>query len=445
MPESRAGTKARNETSTYDDDSYEEADTKDGSSTRPSAVPKEAHPVWQVQAPGAGQHAEKMWAQMQNSPRLLETIDATRHGRPQYSGTLWSRKSSTDEESEDADESAAIDRTERALLAELQRVAERRRSLRASLGVSQPTEMAIADEEPETTVEEIMQRGKTRERLAAERAQAEATHVEGERLETFAQQRAAEAEARERHTAQELERMRLTLASMHHKESTSRDAVLVALMETMKQLKPEPREPKVYTPKDIRDGIVPPCPMDKNATEMREWATTLAGAASGLSAKASELVGMTLRAEPYTLSKSHSTDEYVDANRWLARQVLASIKPETDAARVFLKEVRSDINLIESGVSLIAKLLKQVASTDSLKMESAETRFQTTVYFRGGMTHDQVRLAVAAFKADYTARPFFDNRKYAMLAAMLKELPPSIKEPFVRDELRSEERRVGKD
>ena len=27
------------------------------------------------------------------------------------------------------------------------------------------------------------------------------------------------------------------------------------------------------------------------------------------------------------------------------------------------------------------------------------------------------------------------NRKYAMLAAMLKELPPSIKEPFVRDEL----------
>jgi hypothetical protein len=63
-------------------------------------------------------------------------------------------------------------------------------------------------------------------------------------------------------------------------------------METMKQLKPEPREPKVYTPKDIRDGIIPPCPMDKNATEMREWATTLAGAASGLSAKASELVGI---------------------------------------------------------------------------------------------------------------------------------------------------------
>jgi hypothetical protein len=37
-------------------------------------------------------------------------------------------------------------------------------------------------------------------------------------------------------------------------------------METMKQLKPEPREIKVYTPKDIRDGIIPPCPIDKNAT-----------------------------------------------------------------------------------------------------------------------------------------------------------------------------------
>ena len=51
------------------------------------------------------------------------------------------------------------------------------------------------------------------------------------------------------------------------------------------------------------------------------------------------------------------------------------------------------------------------------------------------MTHDQVRLGAAAFKADYVARPFYDNHTYAMLAAMLKEMPPSIKEPFVRDEL----------
>ena len=53
--------------------------------------------------------------------------------------------------------------------------------------------------------------------------------------------------------------------------ATARDAVLLKMMEAMKQMKPEPRETKVYTPKDIRDGIVPTCPMDKNATEMREW------------------------------------------------------------------------------------------------------------------------------------------------------------------------------
>ena len=117
MPESSAGTKARDETFTYDDDTYEEADTKDGSSSRPRAVPNEAHSEGQARAPGVGQNADKMWAQMPNSPRLLETIDATRHGRPQYSGTLWPRKPSNDEASENADESAAIDRTERALLA----------------------------------------------------------------------------------------------------------------------------------------------------------------------------------------------------------------------------------------------------------------------------------------------------------------------------------------
>jgi hypothetical protein len=44
------------------------------------------------------------------------------------------------------------------------------------------------------------------------------------------------------------------------------------MMEAMKQMKPEPRETKVYTPKDIRDGIVPTCPMDKNATGRRSCA-----------------------------------------------------------------------------------------------------------------------------------------------------------------------------
>ena len=81
-----------------------------------------------------------------------------------------------------------------------------------------------------------MQRGKRRERLAAERAQAGHEALE----HAAAQQRAADAEARARQAAQELERMRITLASLELKETTSRDAVLVALMETMKLMKPEP-------------------------------------------------------------------------------------------------------------------------------------------------------------------------------------------------------------
>ena len=82
MPESSAGTKARDETFTYDEATYEEADEMDGTSSRSRAVPNEAHSEQHIRAPGVGQNAQKMWAQMQNSPRLLETIDATRHGRP---------------------------------------------------------------------------------------------------------------------------------------------------------------------------------------------------------------------------------------------------------------------------------------------------------------------------------------------------------------------------
>ena len=42
-------------------------------SSRSRAVPNEAHSEQHIRAPGVGQNAQKMWAQMQNSPRLLET------------------------------------------------------------------------------------------------------------------------------------------------------------------------------------------------------------------------------------------------------------------------------------------------------------------------------------------------------------------------------------
>ncbi len=74
MPESSAGTKARNETFTYDEATYEEAEAEDGSSTLPRAMPSEAHYEPQVRAPGVGQHADKELAlrakTMQNTPKV---------------------------------------------------------------------------------------------------------------------------------------------------------------------------------------------------------------------------------------------------------------------------------------------------------------------------------------------------------------------------------------
>ena len=219
-PRTGAGTKAPPEAPTYDENSYEPEDTEDGSSTQWRSSPSELGREPQVREPGAGQHAGNLWAKtMQTSPRTTEVDGATKHASPKVAAQTSSRKLTPEEASAEADESADIDRTERALLAELHKVAERRRSLRTSLSVCQPIEEALEDEEPEATVEEILQRGKRRERLAAERA-----HAEQEALEhAAAQQRAAEAQARAQKMAQELELMRVSLAGMHLKESTSRD------------------------------------------------------------------------------------------------------------------------------------------------------------------------------------------------------------------------------
>ena len=62
MSESSAGTKARDETFTYDEATYEEADEMDGTSSRSRAVPNdanEAHSEQHIRAPGVGQNAQK--------------------------------------------------------------------------------------------------------------------------------------------------------------------------------------------------------------------------------------------------------------------------------------------------------------------------------------------------------------------------------------------------
>ena len=217
-PRTGAGTKAPPEAPPYDENSYDTEDKEDGTSTQWRESPSEFRREPQVRDPSAGQHADNLWAKtMHKSPRTSEVDVATKHASTKVAGQTSSRTLTPEEASAEADESADIERTERALLAELQRVAERRRSMRVSLSTStcQPIEEALEDEEPEATVEEILQRGKRRERLAAERALAEQEALE----HAAAQRRAVEAEAKEKLMARELEVMRVSLASMHHKET----------------------------------------------------------------------------------------------------------------------------------------------------------------------------------------------------------------------------------
>ena len=180
-PKTGAGTKAPQATSAYDEYPYEMENAEDGSSTYPHNSPNEAHHEPQVQNPGAGQHANKSWPQkMPNSPRPPETSDTTRHGRSKYSGVSWPRTEWAANESEMLEERTAIDRTERALKDELEKVAERRRSWsiaaasrKGAWPAIEENESGELDQEPEATVEEIMQRGKARAQIAAERALAD--------------------------------------------------------------------------------------------------------------------------------------------------------------------------------------------------------------------------------------------------------------------------------
>ena len=47
-------------------------------------------------------------------------------------------------------------------------------------------------------------------------------------------------------------------------------------------------------------------------------------------------------------------------------------------------------------------MYKTVTKSNPLKLDAAEQKMATTVYFSGGMTLDQTKLAAAQFKSDYT-------------------------------------------
>ena len=79
----------------------------------------------------------------------------------------------------------------------------------------------------------------------------------------------------------------------------------------------------------------------------------------------------------------------MQADRWLARQINASIKEDTEAGKLFHKEARQDATICRSGVRLLDKVYKTVTKSNPLKLDAAEQKMATTVYFSGGMTLNQ--------------------------------------------------------
>ena len=89
------------------------------------------------------------------------------------------------------------------------------------------------------------------------------------------------------------------------------------------------------------------------------------------------------------------------------------------------------------GVKLLQKVYKTVTKTNPLKLDLAEHKMASTVYFKGGMTLDQTKLGAEQFKSDYSELGSRRSQdELAVFKAMLKELPPALQEPpstIVRD------------
>jgi hypothetical protein len=114
----------------------------------------------------------------------------------------------------------------------------------------------------------------------------------------------------------------------------------------------------------------------------------MAAVSSGLCESASDMITRVL-ARDATVIAFASEPINVQADRWLARQINTSIKEDTEAGKLFHKEARQDAALCRSGVRLLDKVYKTVTKSNPLKLDMAEQKMATTVYFSGGMSLDQ--------------------------------------------------------
>jgi hypothetical protein len=133
----------------------------------------------------------------------------------------------------------------------------------------------------------------------------------------------------------------------------------------------KPREPKSI--KDIYSDALVKCPIDKGKDETHEWAMAMAAVSSGLCESASDMITRVM-ARDVTVIAFAMQPENVQADRWLARQINASIKEDTEAGKLFHKEARQDATLCRSGVRLLDKVYKTVTKSNPLKLDVAEQK-----------------------------------------------------------------------
>ena len=100
---------------------------------------------------------------------------------------------------------------------------------------------------------------------------------------------------------------------------------------------------------------------------MHEWAMALAAQTSGLCEVASDIV-MKVMARDATVLAFAAEPENVQSDRWLARQINASVKEDTEAGKLFHKEARQDAAMCRSGVRLLDKVYKTVTKSNPTRL-----------------------------------------------------------------------------
>ena len=99
----------------------------------------------------------------------------------------------------------------------------------------------------------------------------------------------------------------------------------------------QPREQRPI--KDINSDALVKCPIDKSKDDMLEWGMAMAAITSGLCENASEMIAKVMARDVSVVAYAMQP-ENVQADRWLARQINASIKDDTEAGKLFHKEAR---------------------------------------------------------------------------------------------------------